>query len=108
MKITREVWINDKDGPVEDIHGSLDSMDMSVWVFKVAYLFVLEPNPFEKYMSQNGFIFRKDRDENKKYLKPPPSVISMMFRYLLHVKIHSFRKPLKTSNIIGFQAVFLG
>ena len=30
-------------------------------------------NPFEKHMSQNGFIFPKVRDENQKYLKPPPS-----------------------------------
>ena len=30
-------------------------------------------NPFEKYARQNGFIFPKDRGENKKYFKPPPS-----------------------------------
>ena len=29
-------------------------------------------NPFEKYARQNGFIFPKDRDENKKDLKPLP------------------------------------
>ena len=27
---------------------------------------------FEKYYNQNGFIFPKDRGENKKYLKPQP------------------------------------
>ena len=28
--------------------------------------------PIRKNMSQNGFIFLKFRDENEKYLKPPP------------------------------------
>ena len=32
-------------------------------------------NPFEKYARQNGFIFPKFRDENKKLLKQPPSNI---------------------------------
>ncbi len=31
-------------------------------------------NPSEKYAPQNGFIFPRDWGENKKYLKPPPSV----------------------------------
>ena len=30
-------------------------------------------NPSEKYARQSGFIFPRDRDENKKCLKPPPS-----------------------------------
>ena len=30
-------------------------------------------NPSEKYDRQNGFIFPNFRDENKEYLKPPPS-----------------------------------
>ena len=29
-------------------------------------------NPFKQNMSQIGFIFPRDRGENKKYLKPPP------------------------------------
>ena len=31
-------------------------------------------NQSEKYARQNGFIIPKVRDENKTYLKPPPSI----------------------------------
>ena len=44
---------------------------------RVSFLFkfwlVVFSHPSEKYARQNGFIFPKVRDENKKYLKPPPS-----------------------------------
>ncbi len=32
-------------------------------------------NPSEKDARQNGFIFPKDREENKKYLKAPPRIV---------------------------------
>ena len=36
-------------------------------------------NPSEKYDRQNGFIFPNFRDENKKYLKPPPSIYMQFY-----------------------------
>ena len=48
-------------------------------LFSGAWLLVSEGSwwsnpPSEKYARQNGFIFPKDRGENKTYLKPPPSI----------------------------------
>ena len=39
-------------------------------------------NPFEKCARQNGFIFPNFRGENKKYLKPPPSIGCMHWMWL--------------------------
>ena len=44
------------------------------------------PNPSEKYDRQNGFIFPKVRVENKKYLKPPPRMITPLTE-MLHILV---------------------
>ena len=58
-------------------------------------------NPFEKYDRQIGFIFPRDRGENKKFLKPPPSFllrskISLEFHLNQSQRFrHFFRENLK-------------
>ena len=46
-------------------------------------------HPFEQYARQNGFIFPKDRDENKRYLKPPPRKFHLLLEmgYVTYFKI---------------------
>ena len=67
------------------------------WMFQVPgmsniYLVGGWTNPFEKYARQNGFIFPKDRDENKKYLSC----------HHLDIDCSGVFKPIKTLDIQGF------